>query len=247
MQICQHCCRFIPTVIRSVAWLFFFTWHRSISLCYSSSDAADHWNQQSDQSMSSCERHLQASKHFPPIKKKLKKKITSTVLKVLLLGSRVSSKIKQVWNVERAASPQRFDGELRWGKERRARASEQAHGDNDVGPGTRGDCTVKRETFCLRAEEGREEREERWGGHFSWRAHPFHSVFLGAPPGHHLPFPSSDYPSIYHYICGKKPSLTHIVIVSEHSHCKKGAAGFPWQPLEEVSGFLALPVCRFVK
>lgn len=43
MQICQRCCRFIPTVIRSVVCSFFFppsTWYRSISLFFSSSDAA---------------------------------------------------------------------------------------------------------------------------------------------------------------------------------------------------------------
>lgn len=140
-------------------------------------------------------------------------------------GRAVTSKIKQVWNVERAAW-QRFDGELRWGKERPARASERARRDNDVGPGTRGDCTVKRETFRLRAVEGRR-KGERWRGHFSSRAHPFHSVFLGPPSGHHLPFPSSDYPSIYHYICGKKPSLAHILITSVHSQSRKAAAGFP--------------------
>ena len=42
-----------------------------------------------------------------------------------------------------------------------------------------------------------------------------------SPSGHHLSSPSSDYPSIGHYICGKKPSLTHILITSVHSHCKK--------------------------
>lgn len=89
--------------------------------------------------------------------------------------------IKQVWNVERAASPQRFDGELRWGKERPARASERAHGDNDVGPGTRGDCTVKRETFCLRAEEGRR-KGGRGGEVISPGEHIHFTVFSSALP-----------------------------------------------------------------
>ena len=44
-------------------------------------------------------------------------------------------------------------------------------------------------------------------------AHSFHRVFFSSPSGHHLSSPSSDYPSISHYICGPKLSLTHIYLL----------------------------------
>lgn len=79
------------------------------------------------------------------------------------------------------AAWQRFDGELRWGRERPARVSEQACRDNDVGLGTRGDCTVKRETFCLRAVEGRG-GGGRGGEVISPRQHIYFTVFSSTLP-----------------------------------------------------------------
>lgn len=60
--------------------------------------------------------------------------------------------------------------------------SEQACRDNDVGPGTWGDCTVKRETFCLRAVEGQGGEEREAGEVISPREHIHFTVFSSALP-----------------------------------------------------------------
>lgn len=172
--------------------------------------------------------HAVSFSRFPPI---------YTNRSPLPWGVRLPQRLNkyEMWRGLRGNGLMESSGEGKRG--RREWGSERAHRDNDVGPGTRGDCTVKRETFCLRAVEGRR-KGWRGGEVISPREHIHFTVFSSALPQDITSlFPSSDYPSIYHYICGKKPSLAHILITSVHSRSRKGSRRLPMTALGGTNRF----------
>lgn len=148
------------------------------------------------------------------------------------------NRLKQVWNVGNAVL-QWFNGKAIRQGTRREESRERVSGFE------RQWCRA-RDTKRLHSLEGnilsepeRDGERGRGGEVISPPEHIHFTVFSSTLPLDITSFPSSDYPSIHHYICGKKRPYTHTYHVCALT-LQKETASSPWQPLEEPRDFLVL-------